>query len=983
MKKILTFIVFVAMALPAVAQVNGVVFRDFNGNQTRDSTNVHRKDVGIKDVTVTATNMSGAVATTTTNTYGAYSFPNAGITASGTPLRIEFSNLGAMDFSATASTSLSTSVQFVNGGAANLNYGVMYPEHYAPNANPSFVVPSYRYGQIGDNDGPVIVGHVYPYSSSNLDYTNYAGKSSVGATWAMASSILTNKLYTATVIKRTTSFGPSGIGAIYEIDPNAPLPNTNLWLDLNAAGVNVGTVTNRTDMSEDYDAMLKIGKAGIGGIDISPDGKIMYIVNLYQRTLVAINMTTKSVIGQYPLPTPTYTDDGIKRINTGGREFTDAQGRKWSAGNTYITSEFTSVTQFNGAINDARVNNNTLGTSDAFLYSTLVYAGNMTLEVPVTNGTYQVKLHASVVGGNGNGRNHDISAEGAIKLANYDTYAACGYDDPKAVAPSFTVTVADGLLNIDIQSQGGGVFALGGVEIIPTTAQSNTVDNFQPFAVKAYHDKVYVGGIITAETSQKIADMKAYIYQFNPQTTAFTNVLNYPLDYAKGFVWNVANLRRAPTGAESFYGVDTPITGWYPWITHTNFSNRILDLPVRSVHPQPMLVDIDFDIDGAMMMGFADRFGFMGGNAAKPVPSGSEVEQIMVGGDILRAAYNSGVYTLENNGTAGNLTSLGANNGQGPGGGEFYMGERYQGAHTENSLGGIALVPSKGEIINAQMDVATNNPSVGSGGIAYLSNQTGDLMRDGFLVYNNGTPGGYGKGLGLGDVELLLSTPPSEIGNRVWIDADRDGIQDAGEAGVDGVTMQLYEGATLVGTTTTANGGQWFFNNTNVNQNGATALKFNTAYTIRVANTQFPSGYELTTANIGGAGQPDVRDSDANLASGNAEIAYTTGSAGATDHSLDMGFALACTLTATITKANDLTCATPTALLTANSTPATGVTYVWSNAATTQTVTVNAAVTYTVTVAETATGCTTTANVTVANNIVVPACIPMTITKTK
>ena len=55
-------------------------------------------------------------------------------------------------------------------------------------------------------------------------------------------------------------------------------------------------------------------------------------------------------------------------------------------------------------------------------------------------------------------------------------------------------------------------------------------------------------------------------------------------------------------------------------------------------------------------------------------------------------------------------------------------------------------------------------------------------------------------------------TPPASIGNRVWNDANADGIQDAGEAGVDGVTVTLYDSnGAIVGQTTTAGGGNYSF----------------------------------------------------------------------------------------------------------------------------------------------------------------------------
>jgi protocatechuate 3,4-dioxygenase beta subunit len=57
-------------------------------------------------------------------------------------------------------------------------------------------------------------------------------------------------------------------------------------------------------------------------------------------------------------------------------------------------------------------------------------------------------------------------------------------------------------------------------------------------------------------------------------------------------------------------------------------------------------------------------------------------------------------------------------------------------------------------------------------------------------------------------------TPPASIGNRVWNDVDTDGIQDADEAGVDGVTVTLYDGAgNQVAQTTTAGGGNYSFTN--------------------------------------------------------------------------------------------------------------------------------------------------------------------------
>lgn len=59
-----------------------------------------------------------------------------------------------------------------------------------------------------------------------------------------------------------------------------------------------------------------------------------------------------------------------------------------------------------------------------------------------------------------------------------------------------------------------------------------------------------------------------------------------------------------------------------------------------------------------------------------------------------------------------------------------------------------------------------------------------------------------------GQKEIVLSNKrSSQLGNYVWLDRDRDGIQDADESGINGVTVKLYKAGetTPIRTTTTAN----------------------------------------------------------------------------------------------------------------------------------------------------------------------------------
>ncbi|MFO1320251.1 MAG: SdrD B-like domain-containing protein [Burkholderiales bacterium] len=94
----------------------------------------------------------------------------------------------------------------------------------------------------------------------------------------------------------------------------------------------------------------------------------------------------------------------------------------------------------------------------------------------------------------------------------------------------------------------------------------------------------------------------------------------------------------------------------------------------------------------------------------------------------------------------------------------------------------------------------------------------------------------------------------AEIGNRVWLDSDGDGNQDAGEAGVNGVTVNLLNGAgVVVATQQTSGDGNYLFSNLTP---GTYSVQF-------VA----PAGYLITTKDA--ASSTDANDSDADLVTGN------------------------------------------------------------------------------------------------------------------
>ena len=156
-----------------------------------------------------------------------------------------------------------------------------------------------------------------------------------------------------------------------------------------------------------------------------------------------------------------------------------------------------------------------------------------------------------------------------------------------------------------------------------------------------------------------------------------------------------------------------------------------------------------------------------------------------------------------------------------------------------------------------------------------------------------------------GDLDIRKwARPPIEIGNRVWSDEDADGIQDAGEFGFPGVTVNLYRpgfGADKIAgnadddlpidSTLTDSNGDYYFLTDLQGANIEVRLDNPADYT----GNGILSGRDLTSSNTGS----DTIDSDGiNTTDPNGSpsgiypviSAITPNDAGTADHTLDFGF---------------------------------------------------------------------------------------------
>jgi protocatechuate 3,4-dioxygenase beta subunit len=123
------------------------------------------------------------------------------------------------------------------------------------------------------------------------------------------------------------------------------------------------------------------------------------------------------------------------------------------------------------------------------------------------------------------------------------------------------------------------------------------------------------------------------------------------------------------------------------------------------------------------------------------------------------------------------------------------------------------------------------------------------------------------------DAGYWLTTPPgtAKLGDRVWLDANQNGVQDAGETNVQGVTVTLYDASnTAIKLAVTDANGNYLFTDLAAGN-----------YTVGFSN--IPAGFTFTTQGAG----TGATGSDANVVTGRtATIALA---AGQTNLDIDAG----------------------------------------------------------------------------------------------
>lgn len=316
---------------PIALAITGTVYIDFNMNGIRNDGTA--PDLAVDDgfagtpgVTVTAYTAGGASVTTTTGADGRYTIP--GLIA-GTDYRVEFTNLPTGYFPSYMGANNGSTVRFVRmvaAGVENVDLGILNaPEEYCQNS-PLVVVPRWQNGNsqpVGGYAGNTVSSLSTitwgTLSRSNAPQLNLSSLKDIGTTWATAYKKDTKRLYTSAFTRRHSGYGPLGIGGVYVLDFATPanaasVAVVNSFNLQGANGINLGTVNrtivegdisagaagdyqlgNRLYANRDLDAFDKVGKTGIGDIEIQPNTNNLWLVNLNQRALIKVDTAAANI----------------------------------------------------------------------------------------------------------------------------------------------------------------------------------------------------------------------------------------------------------------------------------------------------------------------------------------------------------------------------------------------------------------------------------------------------------------------------------------------------------------------------------------------------------------------------------------------------------------------------------------------------------------------------------------------------------------
>lgn len=268
---------------------------------------------GMSGVTVTLTDDAGHVLTATTAADGTVTFTPASSALTGGKYRVEVKNPDSTTYQpaiaglGSGASVIRSNTGFVDvSGGTDVTYttGFWEPDLYSQE-NPTLVTAGLAKGDATGMQGLMQFGGNFTNTSPGGTFTQLTDNTAQQAVFGIGTD-RTGNVYMGTSVKRHTEYGPAGaVNAIYRYNSTSKAVTTFVTLP--------GTLTAH-DSSNSYlndDAIYsKVGREGLGDVDVSGDGKTLFAVNLNDSKLYKVPLTgsgdsvTAGTQSSYAIPRP-------------------------------------------------------------------------------------------------------------------------------------------------------------------------------------------------------------------------------------------------------------------------------------------------------------------------------------------------------------------------------------------------------------------------------------------------------------------------------------------------------------------------------------------------------------------------------------------------------------------------------------------------------------------------------------------------------
>ncbi|MEV6239835.1 SdrD B-like domain-containing protein [Lentzea sp. NPDC051838] len=285
-----------AHAGPGDGSLTVKVVRDVNGNGNYDAA----VEVPVQGASVLVTDAAGKTATGTTDASGGVAVGLGPV--SGGKYRVQVNPpAGSTLVPAPAGGTLESNTAFVDvsgGKNVTVTTGLWNPADYCQD-NPTLVTACQR-DITTFKDDPASRDLVsFPWTARGTAASaNLANQGQLGTVFGLAYRKQDKRIFSAAFAKRLAKYGPEGPGAIY-VTPAAG-GSATLFAKLNAGATQHAMGTN-------FDGPFfgVPGKQSLGDIDISDDGSELYVVNMFDKKLYvfdATGATAAAAKGSYDIP---------------------------------------------------------------------------------------------------------------------------------------------------------------------------------------------------------------------------------------------------------------------------------------------------------------------------------------------------------------------------------------------------------------------------------------------------------------------------------------------------------------------------------------------------------------------------------------------------------------------------------------------------------------------------------------------------------